>query len=214
MKTALRVLAISDRLLPWMYSPAVRDRFPQVDLVLGCGDLPYYYLEYVHTMLNSSLFFVRGNHASPVEYGRRGNRTGPLGGVDLHRRVVRFQGLLLAGVEGSLRYSRGPFQYTASEMWGHVLRLVPALLLNRLTTGRFLDVFVTHAPPWGIHDRDDWPHRGVKAFRWFDRVFRPRYHFHGHIHLYRPDAVTETRFGETCIVNAYGFQERVIEVPA
>ncbi len=213
MNEVLRVLALSDRVLPWVHSPAVRERFQGVDLILGCGDLPYYYLEYVHSMLNSSLFFVRGNHASPMEYGARRNRTGPLGGVDLHRRVVRFRGLILAGVEGSLRYSRGPFQYTQGEMWGHVLRLVPALLLYRMSTGRFLDVFVTHAPPWNIHDREDWPHRGIKAFRWFDRVFRPRYHFHGHIHLYHPGAVVETRFGETYIINAYGFQERTIEVP-
>ncbi len=212
MTAAVRLLAISDRVLPWMHSPAVRERFAQVDVILGCGDLPYYYLEYVHTMLNGSLLFVRGNHASPTEYGVRGNRTGPLGGLDLHRRVLHLHGLTFAGVEGSLRYSRGPFQYTQAEMWGHVLRLVPALLLNRLTTGRFLDVFVTHAPPWGIHDREDWPHRGIRAFRWFDRVFRPRFHFHGHIHLYRPDDPVETRFGVTRIVNAYGFQERVIEV--
>ena len=119
--------------------------------------------------------------------------------------------LLLAGVEGSLRYREAPFQYTQVEMWGHVLSLVPALLRNRILYHRYLDVFISHAPPWGIHDQPDLPHQGIKAFSWLLRVFRPRYHFHGHIHVYRRDIPTNTRYRETLVVNTYGYLETRIE---
>lgn len=210
----LRILTLSDEVVKFIYSPAVRDRFGNVDVVIGCGDLPRQYLEYVVSALNKPLFFVRGNHTGIVEYSESGEHPVEHGGVNLHRRVVNYRGLLLAGVEGSVRYNRGPIQYTQVEMWGHVLALVPALLRNRVLYGRYLDVFVTHAPPWGIHDATDPAHRGIKAFRWFVRVFRPAVHFHGHSHVYRRDAVTETLFHSTRVINTYPYLETVVRHPA
>ena len=207
----VNILSLSDIQVELIYSPRVKTCFPDIHLVLGCGDLPYYYLEYVANALNAPLYFVRGNHASLVEYTVAGPRTAPLGAVDLHKRVIRHDELLLAGVEGSLRYREAPFQYTQAEMWGHVLSLVPALLRNRILYHRYLDVFISHAPPWGIHDQPDLPHQGIKAFSWLLRVFRPRYHFHGHIHVYRRDIPTNTRYRETLVVNTYGYLETRIE---
>ncbi len=210
----LRILTLSDEVVKFIYSPAVREWFGDVDVIIGCGDLPHWYLEYVVSVLNKPLFFVRGNHTCVVEYSETGAHPVEQGGVNLHRRVVRYRGLLMAGVEGSVRYNRGLFQYTQAEMWGHVLRLVPALVRNRLRYGRYLDIFVTHAPPWGIHDARDPAHRGIKAFRWFVRTFRPAVHFHGHSHLYRPDAVRETRFHATRVINTYPYLETELKLPA
>ena len=84
------------------------------------------------------------------------------------------------------------------------------LLFNRLFYGRFLDIFVTHAPPWGIHDKSDFPHQGIKAFRWFIGVFKPKYHFHGHTHIYRPDEIRKTQFGETQVLNTYKYLETTL----
>jgi Icc-related predicted phosphoesterase len=81
------------------------------------------------------------------------------------------------------------------------------LLLNRIKYNRYLDIFITHAPPWKIHDADDLPHQGIKAFRWFIETFQPRYHFHGHIHIYRPDTIRKTILGRTEILNTYGYLE-------
>ncbi len=209
-----RILSISDTISDVIYSPRARARFADTDLVISCGDLPYYYVEYVVSMLDTPVFFVRGNHAKLVEYGNAGERTHPHGAINLHRRVVRRDGLLLAGVEGSVRYSRGPFQYTQQQMWMHVFHLVPSLLANRLLCGRFLDIFVTHAPPWGIHDMPDWPHQGIRAFRWLLEVFKPTYHFHGHIHLYGPKPHYRSRFEETTIINTYGYRYLELELPA
>jgi hypothetical protein len=202
---SFRILSIADIVIGSIYSPLIRTRFPDVNLVISCGDLPYYYLEFVADALDQPVFFVRGNHAALVEYTASGERTSPLGAVDLHSRVVCHGGLLLAGVEGSLRYSGGPFQYSRGEMWQHVFRLVPGLLLNRAIHGRYLDLFISHAPPAGIHDQPDLPHHGVPAFRWLLQAFKPAYHLHGHIHVYRPDTPVRTRFGATWVINTFGF---------
>jgi len=203
----MKILSISDKIVPFIYGQAVRCRFLDVDLVIGCGDLPYYYLEYVLTALDVPLYYVRGNHDNVVEYSEEGQRTQPHGGVDLHRRMFEHSGLLITGVEGSLRYRSGPFQYSQSEMWGHVWKLVPGLFVNKVRYGRYLDIFVTHAPPLGIHDKPDLPHRGIRAFRWLINVFQPAYFFHGHIHVYRPDEKVITGIGQTQVINTYAYRE-------
>jgi Icc-related predicted phosphoesterase len=205
-----KVLLLSDVIVSFIYSPQVRHRFPDTNLLIGCGDLAYYYIEYVLNALDIPCFFVRGNHDKIVEYSLEAQRTAPAGAVDIHRKVINHNGWLLAGVEGSLWYRPGPFQYTQSQMWQHVFRLVPAMLINRLRYGRFLDIFITHAPPAGIHDMPDLPHQGIKAFRWLLEVFQPSYHFHGHIHVYRPDAVVETKFDHTQVINAFSYREVII----
>ncbi|MDR3575663.1 MAG: metallophosphoesterase [Anaerolineaceae bacterium] len=203
----MKILAISDVELGFIYSPLIIDRFKDVDLVVSCGDLPYYYLEYIISLLNVPLYYVRGNHASLVESGSAGDRSSPWGAIDLHKKVKRASsGLLLAGIEGSLRYNLGPHQYSQFDMWWLVWGLVPGLLINKLLYGRYLDIFVTHAPPWQIHDKTDLPHHGIKAFRWLIDVFQPAFHVHGHIHVYRQDEVVESLEKNTRVVNSYGYR--------
>jgi uncharacterized protein len=207
----MKVLSLSDIVVPFIYSPQVAERFSDVDIGIGCGDLPYYYQEYVISKLDIPFFFVRGNHSKEEEQTSAGVCRAPNGAIDLHRQVLDHKGLLLAGVEGSGRYREGSFQYTQTEMWLHILKLVPSLLLKRVVNGRYLDVFVTHAPPWGIHDQEDLPHQGIKAFRWFLEVFKPSYHFHGHIHVYHPETPTETLYRGTKVINSFGFRETELE---
>ena len=209
----VNILSVSDKIVPFIYSPRIREKFEHIDLVIACGDLPYYYQEYIISTLNVPLFFVRGNHDPEIEYSEASTRTYPSGGIDLHGRMYCHEGLLLAGIEGSIRYkNEGIFQYTQGEMWTHVMKLVPSLLLNHLRNGRYLDIFVTHAPPWGIHDKPDLTHQGIKAFRWLIEVFKPKYHLHGHIHVYRSDATTMTQFGSTKVTNTYGYRETCLEL--
>jgi Icc-related predicted phosphoesterase len=66
-----------------------------------------------------------------------------------------------------------------------------------------VDILLTHAPPRGIHDKQDKCHWGFKAFLWFMRAFKPKYLVHGHIHLYDLSDVRYTHWEETTVVNAY-----------
>jgi uncharacterized protein len=203
----VKTLVISDKIVDFIYSPAVRQRFGDVDMVISCGDLPYYYLEYLVSTLNKPLFYVRGNHASVVEYTEAGPRTAPWGAIDLDRQVINFNGLLMAGFEGSIRYNTGPFQYTDAEMHWRVSQMLPQLFLNRARHGRFLDLLVTHSPPLGVQDQPDRTHTGFAAFRWFLQLFKPRWMLHGHIHVYHPGIVTHSIFHQTEVINCYGYRE-------
>jgi len=211
----MKILSVSDVEVPFIHSPKILELFKDVDFVIACGDLPYAYQEYIISLLNVPLFFVHGNHDREVEMFPGGKRFQPNGGINLHRRVIRYKQMSLAGIEGSIRYkTEGKFQYKQSEMWMHVFRLVPSLFLNRMLLGRYLDIFVTHAPPWGTHDKEDFPHQGIKAFAWMNRVFRPSYHFHGHIHIYRPDEQRISMVDSTLVINTFGYQETTIEIAA
>jgi uncharacterized protein len=210
----MKILAVSDRVLDSLYQSHVREYMPDLDLIIGCGDLPYYYLDFLISALNVPLVYVRGNHDQGPQYTTDGRVLNHVpGGVDLHGQTYAYQGLLLAGLEGSMRYRpQASLMYTEREMSWQFSQLVPRLLLNRSRHGRYLDVLVTHSPPYGIHDRPDLPHTGFKVFLTLMRVFRPRYLLHGHIHLYRLDTVRETQFEETTILNVYPYRLLTIDV--
>ncbi len=200
----MKILAVSDVELDYMYSPVIKAKHRDAQMIISCGDLQYDYLEYMITMLNVPLFYVHGNHANQVLTTSHGVKKKPDGGLNIHRNIIKQNGLFIAGIEGCLQYNYGPFQYSQTDMWWHVFSLVPGMLINKMYSGRYLDVFVTHAPPRHIHDQEDRPHQGINAFAWLDRVFQPKYHLHGHIHVYRQDTVTKTQLGNTIIQNVYG----------
>jgi Icc-related predicted phosphoesterase len=209
----VNVLSVSDKKDPIIYGPQIKKKFNHIDFVISCGDLSYYYQEFIISSLDIPLFFVRGNHDPEIEYSECCQTSAPRGGIDLHRKIIRFDGVLLAGVEGSIRYKKsGRFQYTQSQMLMNVVKLIPGLIYNRLVYGRYLDIFVTHAPPRGIHDKEDLPHQGVKAFLWLINNFQPKYHFHGHTHLYRLDEVRKTQVGKTQVINTYAYLETKLEL--
>jgi Icc-related predicted phosphoesterase len=210
----MKILALSDQVVEQIYSPRVTDLFGDVKLVIGCGDLPEYYLEYVVSMLNVPLFQVPGNHDLPPSAAHWDNSRQAALPQDCGRldgRTVREQGLLLAGLGGSIRYRPdGEYQYTQAEMGRRVLRLAPRLWFNRFRYGRPLDILVTHSPPKGIHDGTDPAHVGFLAFNRLMVWFRPRYLLHGHSHVWRRDTVVTTRVGSTTVLNVCPF--RVIEI--
>jgi uncharacterized protein len=212
----MRFLTVSDEVVPAIYSLSIKDRFSDIQAVLGCGDLPPYYLEFIVTMLGVSCFYVQGNHDG-IEYSEDGEDVGaPRGCISLEGRSVCYEGLLLAGLGGSIRYNKeSSAQYTEAEMMLRVWRLAPRLLLNRLRYGRYLDILLTHAPPLGIHNGPDFPHRGFRALLHMMDRFAPRYLIHGHIHRsYGFSAVTETRYKRTTVLNTAGYRLLTIDAPA
>jgi Icc-related predicted phosphoesterase len=209
----LKVLAVCDEVDARLYGrqPLQVSRGP--DLILSCGDLPAYYLDYLVSTLDVPLYAVHGNHDTPppLEGSERFERCGAqwIGGQG----VRTPEGLLLAGFDGCLRYSKGAYQSTQAEMQAAVHAMLPWLLMNRLRYGRFLDVLVTHAPPRGIHDQPDRCHTGFDAYTWLIRTFKPRYHLHGHVHIFDRRTRTVTRVHRTDVINVYPSRELDLAIP-
>jgi Icc-related predicted phosphoesterase len=191
----MKILAVSDNVLPQLESARfLRETYSGIELVISCGDMPAPYLEYIVSILDVPLFFVRGNHDQ--EYGE-----GRPGGENLHRRVVKYKGLRFAGLEGSIRYNSSDAQYSQSEMSYMVLRMAPGMLIRKARKGAAVDVLVTHSPPWQIHDLPDHSHRGFKAFRRFMDWYQPRYLLHGHVDTWDRRRVTATKYNSCEVIN-------------
>lgn len=202
----MQVLTVSDEVVSLVYNLQITQRFRGTRLLLSCGDLPYYYLEFVVTMLGVPCAYIHGNHDAPEITSGGEILHEPRGCTLLETRSEQINGLVLAGLGGSRCYNRrSAYQYTEAEMFMRAWRLVPRLYFNRLKHGRYLDVLLTHAPPLGIHDGPDEAHRGFRTFHWLLRRFHPRYLIHGHIHLsYQITPTTETRLGNTLVINTAG----------
>jgi len=209
----LKILCISDQIDPLVYSSGIRERFSDIDLILSAGDLPLDYLDFIISSLNKPLYFVFGNHhieelkhfkkiwSSPfVETYREYNGCGA---VHLGTKVKSEGKFIMAGLGGSMRYNNGANQFTDFQMSIEILKIIPRLLWNRVFHGRFLDILLTHAPPKGIHDKEDKCHWGFKSYLWFMKTFKPKYLVHGHVHLYDLCDVRSTKWENTTVINAY-----------
>jgi len=204
---SMKILAVSDQVVERLYTLSSNGHFQNVKFLLGCGDMPYEYLEYLVTVLNVKLFYVPGNH--DPEYNPDHEESSAKGGLNLDLKIVRANNFLIGGFGGSIRYRpNGINQYTQSDAYERAFRLLPRLILNRIRYGRALDILISHSPPFGIHDDTDAAHQGLKALNWLIRIARPRYHFHGHMHVYKRNLENiETTLGNTKIVNVYPYKE-------
>ena len=202
----VRLLCVADEEAAALTPERIRRLAP--DLIIGCGDLSFRYLEYVSSVLDAPLVFVPGNH-DPRRGHARLHRSGlwtqdglpadpprPLGGTNLDGRLVDVGGLTLAGLGGCVRYRPGPHQYSQAQY-----RRRAALLRWRARlTRRSPDILVTHAPPRGLGDEEDPPHHGIEALHDLVPRLGPRLLLHGHIHPHgqpRPDRV----LGNTLVCN-------------
>lgn len=206
----MKILAVSDQVVERVYTLANNGHFKGIDLLIGCGDLPYTYLEYLLTVLNRPLFYVPGNH--DPDFNPRDERSKADGGSNLDLETVVYNQTLIGGFGGSVRYRPdGTNQYTQSEALRRAYQMIPKLLVNRIKYRRALDILISHSPPMGIHDDNDQAHHGLKALNWLLRVAKPRYLFHGHTHFYRNNiAEFDTIIEETRIINVYPY--KVIDV--
>ncbi|MEE8440359.1 MAG: metallophosphoesterase [Spirochaetia bacterium] len=215
----MRILCVADHIDPLVYTTAIRKRFADADLVLSAGDLPMEYLGFISASLNKRIFFVFGNHhLKHLPLFRRSTDAMPQGGATyapepmfrnyfgstcIEGKAIRHKKLLIAGLGGCRRYNSGSNQFTEFQMRGRIVRIVPRLVWNRVVHGRFLDILLTHASPFGLNDRPDRTHVGFRAFVRFMDWFRPKYLLHGHIHLYDLNASRMVKYKETEIINIY-----------
>ncbi|MBR1722006.1 MAG: metallophosphoesterase, partial [Treponema sp.] len=209
----MKILCVSDQIDPLVYSTGAKERFSDIDLILCAGDLPSDYIDFIVSTLNKQTYFIFGNH-NLTEFGyyhKQKAQKGPHptwddhplmefqnshGAIyagfkvlkDKHFKIRRQNGklrpLLIAGASGSIKYNNGLCQYTNMQMFLFLIALTPKLIFNRIRYGTYLDIFLTHASPRHIHDKEDPCHKGFECFNWFIKRFQPTYLVHGHIHLY------------------------------
>lgn len=220
----MKILCIADQKDHLIYSRNIRTRFKDIDLVLSAGDLSINYYDFIVSSLDKPLLFVFGNHKlkhlgkyrkkystkfyNKVTYNK--DEFISCGGTYIGGKVVKRKGLLIAGLGGCMRYNDGPNQFSEFEMFVYSLKLFPMLIWNKIRYGRFLDILLTHAPPYGINDEDDRCHRGFKYFLWFLKIFKPTYLLHGHIHYYDLNVNRKKKYLQTNIINV--FKHFILEI--
>ena len=124
----MKILLIADteeKFLWENWTNATADMLADVDLVLSAGDLNHLYLEFLVTMLNVPLVYVRGNHDGYYD------EKPPEGCEDADGKVIEVicgegssrQKIRILGLGGSMRYKDGsPDMYTEDEMCRRVRR--------------------------------------------------------------------------------------------
>ena len=191
----MRILAVSDTEEKAIWDYFDRERLGEVDLIISCGDLKVGYLDFLQSMLNAPLLYVRGNHDGDYD------RNPPPGGICIDGRVYDHEGLRIAGLGGSMRYKDDRDMYTEKEMCQRVNRLIP-----QISFMNGIDLFVAHAPVFGYGDMEDIPHRGYKVFDELLKRYHPLLMLHGHVHKQYGHFKREIEHPSgTRIVNASGY---------
>jgi len=208
------LLAVSDELDEALVADPGQAR--PVDLIVGCGDLPFDYLSALMNALDVPLVFVPGNH-DPDLSGYRLSRAGltlragipvrapwPDGAINADSRVVDVAGLRIAGLGGCLRYSAGPNQYTDRQQARRAMALRARARCHRPRRGGRVDLLITHAPPRGAGDGADPPHWGFAALHGLATALGPALLLHGHVPPYAGSARTVRLKSGTQVLNVTG----------
>jgi calcineurin-like phosphoesterase family protein len=214
-----KALVVADEVDERLWTEAVRAL--RVDLVVGAGDLPYDYLEFLANTLDVPCVFVPGNHDPDLTgYTRYGGLSmkdgfptawpGPAGAVNADGSVVDVAGIRFAGLGGSIRYNNGPNQWTQRQAARRARGLERRARWRQWRDGRAVDVLLTHSPPLHLGDREDPPHHGFACLHRTIERLRPRWLLHGHIHPHG-EPVPDRVVGGTTVRNVVGHQ--IMEFP-
>ena len=198
----MRILVVADEESKSLWDFYTPGKLKGTDIIISCGDLSPDYLEFLVTMGNCPLLYVRGNHDSVYD------RKPPGGCVCIDEMIYNHCGLRIAGLGGSMRYKYSSDMYSEQEMASRVNRLIRK---SQMTGG--IDIFVAHAPVRGYGDLDDLPHRGFECFDSFLTTVKPLYMLHGHVHrTYSRDFEKRRDHPSgTVIINAY--ESCILDVP-
>lgn len=168
----MKILVVSDEECPALWDYYMPGKLDEYDMIISCGDLRSEYLRFLVTMGHSRLYYVYGNH--DTHYYRS-----PPDGCDcIDGKLIVVNGVRILGLGGCLRYHPDDIQYTEREMHRRIKKLKPAI---KKAGG--VDIVVTHTPPKGLGDAEDYAHRGFESFKEILDDYSPKYWLHGHIHL-------------------------------
>ena len=187
----MKILSLADEECPALWDYYVPGRLKEYDLMISCGDLKANYLSFLVTMGRAPLLYVHGNHDESYKHQ-------PPEGCDcIEDKIVVYNGLRILGLGGCNRYRPGEHQYTEKQMRKRIRKL-----RFKLWWHKGVDIVVTHAPPKGIGDGEDYAHRGFQALVDLIDKYHPKYLLHGHVHTnYGDNIVREKQYGQTQVIN-------------
>lgn len=190
----MKILVLSDVESKYLWDYFERSKLEGIDLIISCGDLNPKYLSFLATFTTAPVLYVHGNH--DVKY----ERIPPEGCICIEDTIYVHKGVRILGLGGSMQYIQGrSHQYSEIDMTKRVIRLLPKLLWRR-----GFDILVAHAPACGINDGEDLPHMGFKIFKTLMEKCKPKYFFHGHVHMnYGRKHKRYDQYCSTQVVNAY-----------
>ncbi len=172
-----------------------------VELLVSCGDLKSEYLEYLVTLTNIPLIYVRGNHDTIYD------KKPPLGCIQIDDRIFEYKGIRFTGLGGSYRYRPGKDMYTEKEMKQRIRKMKWKW---KVSDG--FDILVTHSPSYGYGDLDDLAHRGFDCFNDLMNRYHPYMMLYGHVHqAYGDRTKTYDHPSGTIVYHATGFD--IVEIP-
>jgi predicted phosphodiesterase len=190
----LRILSVADKRHKALYDYFEPQRWRDIDLVISCGDLDAGYLSFLVTVINTPLLYVPGNHDYLYE------ENPPEGCDSIDGKVLDIRGVTVGGLGGSIWYNGGDLQYSEKQMSKKVKKII-----RSARKAGDLDIFVSHAPPRGIHDLPDRCHNGFCAFRDLIENLHPKVMLHGHTHEVYNKQDRETVIEGVRVINTFGY---------
>lgn len=198
----IRALVVADVESAYIWDHFDKKAFEGVEVILSCGDLRASYLSFLTTMVAAPLYYVHGNHDGHYLHNP------PEGCMALDDKMVEINGIRFLGFSGCKARSPKPFHYSEQDVQRHIIKRMPQICMY----GGF-DVLVTHTPAAGLGDGEDAFHQGFASYRVLLNQFAPAYHFHGHQHGNYGRSIAGRTYGNTQIINGYGYKIVDIEVP-
>ncbi|MBT3230940.1 metallophosphoesterase [Candidatus Uhrbacteria bacterium] len=187
----MNILAIADRRPQRSIKKLVEDH--DIDLICTLGDFDGADLQELEGIEGIPKIGVYGNHCS-------GKYFESLGIQNMHLNTWDFNGIKFGGFQGSVRYKESPYaiMYTQEEA------------LELMKDFPKVDIFISHAPPYKIHDDpDELSHQGFHALREYIDRCHPRFLLHGH--TYPPEEDWEQIYNKTHVV--FVTEEKILKLP-
>jgi len=207
----MKILTVSDKVEKSFFKKYfLEEKCQGIHLILACGDLPSYYLEYLVNSLNVPLYYVPGNHDEQPYQPCSTKEPFAKGCINIDQRVIVFKHLLIGGLAGALRYKKGKYLYTEAQMHRKIFSMTPRLLVNKIKFKRYIDILITHAPPFGINDEKDLAHRGFKEFLTFMKTYKPTYLIHGHTPRQGGEGRAMSYYDPTWVINTNPY--RILDI--
>ena len=91
----MKIMVVADYEEPGLWDYFNPSKTENTDLIISCGDLKPEYLEFLTTVVNCPLIFVRGNHDTryDIKY--------PEGCIGIDDKMYDFNGIKIFGLGGS-----------------------------------------------------------------------------------------------------------------